>query len=421
MKYKSVIVFLATVFTNHLFSQNNYIKIADSLYKKKDYKAGAAAYLLAADNSKQKALKKIALYNAACCYALTNDTFSAITLLNKTIYELGYKSTGILNDADLLSLHSTSDWKKLVQYLDEYREALKDPSKAKLITTDIHHFWQAYDAALKDTARMQDIFQEQYFDKATPGLEDYIATKVGTIEKFVANQKAKPIFYAAIRNNTLSIDDMKEDIYKIYFRLKELYADAVFPDIYFLIGRWNSAGTVSGNGLLLGIDQIAKSDDIPLDELNLWETKGFREVKGLPIIVAHELVHSQQDKLKQDTTLLSYAIQEGMADFFAEMLTGTNPSKRQFEFAKEKKKKIWKDFEKEMYLDRYNNWIANGDQETPDHPSDLGYYMGYEICKSYYDEMPDKRQAVIDIFNIIDYKDFLQKSKYAEKMAMLPD
>jgi len=47
--------------------------------------------------------------------------------------------------------------------------------------------------------------------------------------------------------------------------------------------------------------------------------------------------------------------------------------------------------------------------------------MGYEICKSYYDEMQDKRQAIIDIFNITDYKDFLQKSKYVEKMATLPD
>lgn len=146
---------------------------------------------------------------------------------------------------------------------------------------------------------------------------------------------------------------------------------------------------------------------------------GFREVKGLPVIVAHELVHSQQDKLKQDTTLLCYAIREGMADFFAELVTGTNPSQRQYDFAKDKKKKIWQDFEKEMYLDRYSNWIANGSQETPDHPSDLGYYMGYEICKSYYNEMHDKKQAITDIFNIRDYNAFLAKSKYVEKMAAL--
>lgn len=124
--------------------------------------------------------------------------------------------------------------------------------------------------------------------------------------------------------------------------------------------------------------------------------------------------------MRQDTTLISYAIQEGMADFFAELLTGVNPSQRQYDFAKDRKKKIWNDFAAEMYLNRYNNWIANGDQETPDHPSDLGYYIGYEICKSYYDEMPDKKQAIIDMFHISDYKDFLKKSKYEEKMNALP-
>lgn len=422
MKYSLLSLLLTVAYSIILpAQQTKFSKIADSLYRAKDYKGGAIAYRLAADSSKSRTLKKTCYYNSACCYALVNDTANATLLLNKAVYEFGYKSPAMLNDGDLLVLHETATWKKIASFLEERKRALENPSNAKLITTDIHNFWNAYDAAKKDTARMLEIFQREYFDKASPGLEDYISSKVGTIEKFVANQKAKPKFYAAIRKNTLSIDNMKDNIYNIFFKFKSLYADAVFPDIYFLIGRWNSAGTVSDNGLLLGIDQIAKSNDIPETELSLWESKGFREVKGLPIIVAHELIHSQQDHLAQDTTLLSYAVQEGMADFFAKLLTGVNPSQRQYEFAKDKKKKIWEDFEKEMFLNRYSNWIANSDQETADHPSDLGYYMGYEICKSYYQEMTDKKQAIIDIFHIKDYKDFLQKSRYEEKMAKLKD
>ena len=71
-----------------------------------------------------------------------------------------------------------------------------------------------------------------------------------------------------------------------------------------------------------------------------------------------------------------------------------------------------------MNLKRAFNWIANGSQETPEHPADLGYWIGYQICKSYYDEMPDKKQAVYDMLHITDYKDFLAKSKYAEKIGM---
>jgi hypothetical protein len=415
-------VFIVVVTTGSLAAQKpDYLAAADSLYKAKSFKAAAAAYIKIGDSIKLTAVKKVAFYNAACCYALTNDTTKAISYLNKAVYDYGYKSTGILDDADLVSLHKTVAYNNVVTYVSSYKKSLSDPARAKLITTDIHQFWKAYDAAQKDTLHMKDIFQKYYFDKATPGFEDYINTKIGTIDAFILSQKTKPKFYAAIRKNTLSIDTMKDEIFKGFYKFKELYADAIFPDIYFVIGRGNSAGTVSDNGLLLGVDQIAKSDDIPTDELSLWARLGFREVKGMPVIVAHELIHSQQGKLKSDTTLLSYAIREGMADFFAELVTGINPSQRQCDFAKDKKKSIWRDFEKEMYLDRYSNWIANGNQERPDHPSDLGYYMGYEICKAYYDEMPDKKKAIVDIFNIRDYKAFLIQSKYADKMAALPD
>jgi hypothetical protein len=63
------------------------------------------------------------------------------------------------------------------------------------------------------------------------------------------------------------------------------------------------------------------------------------------------------------------------------------------------------------------NWIANSDQETADKPADPGYFVGYKICQSYYQEMADKKQFVHDILNITDYPAFLAKSRYAEKLA----
>jgi hypothetical protein len=88
-------------------------------------------------------------------------------------------------------------------------------------------------------------------------------------------------------------------------------------------------------------------------------------------------------------------------------------------FAKGKEKKIWADFENDMFLNRAKNWIANSEQETPDHPADLGYWIGYQVCKSYYEEMGNKRQAVYDMLHIKDYTVFLAKSKYAEKVKQL--
>jgi hypothetical protein len=43
---------------------------------------------------------------------------------------------------------------------------------------------------------------------------------------------------------------------------------------------------------------------------------------------------------------------------------------------------------------------------------DIGYWMGYQICKAYYDSVPDKKQAVWDILNITDFKKFFKASSY---------
>ena len=410
-------LFLFTVSVS--FAQYNRLtKKADSLYKAKSYKEAAAAYLLAADSTPAFLNTKDHYYNAACCFALVNDWRAAMKYLKIAVYDKGYKSYDhLLSDSDLNILHKEKEWDEIVNKLKSGKEKLSDPHHAKLVTTDIHNFWNAFDKVQKDTARREQIFIEDYFNKSSPGLKDYFSSKIGTTASFAKNQAGKPEFYKAIRKNTLSIDTMKGTIYKYFEKLKSIYDEASFPDIYFLMGRWNSAGTVSDNGLLLGVDQISKTPDIPQHELNLWEKNNFNNPQNIPVIVMHELIHFQQDKIKEDTTLLFYALVEGMADFICELVTGKNPSQRQQDYAQTRRKEIWEDFKKEMFLDRAYNWIANGDKETKDKPADLGYYIGYEICKSYYEQAADKKEAIKEILSIQDHKAFLEKSKYEEKVS----
>lgn len=88
-----------------------------------------------------------------------------------------------------------------------------------------------------------------------------------------------------------------------------------------------------------------------------------------------------------DTTLLCACILEGMADFLGELISGKTSNEQLHIFAKGKEKIIWKNFKKEMYLNKADNWIANSEKETTDKPADLGYWAGYEICKAYYSEL----------------------------------
>jgi Predicted Zn-dependent protease (DUF2268) len=417
---KTLLVLINAHFYIAVIAQTNFQKTADSLYKAKNYKAAAENYKLAASNADFKRIKKGNDYNAACSYALDGNKEAAVAML-KTAIASGYDDKkNLLADTDLEILRKDSLlWKQLISLIKDPLPANTNPAKAVFYTEDIKHFWAAYEKAILDTANMQAIFKKEYFGKASAGMDDYMALKVKTINAFVKHIKERPKFYAALKNNTLKVDDYKKDFYNSFKNLKNWYPKAMFPDVYFVIGAFTSGGTVSAKGLLLGTNQMAKTPDIPVDELSLWEKNNFTNLAGIKNTVAHELIHFQQDSLKQDTTALCYAIAEGMADFIGELISGKNANERIHVWANGKEKQIWQRFTVDMYMDKYNNWIGNGDQETPDNPADQGYWIGYQICKAYFENAKNKKKAIYDMLHIQDYKQFLQDSKWEEKLAKM--
>jgi hypothetical protein len=50
-------------------------------------------------------------------------------------------------------------------------------------------------------------------------------------------------------------------------------------------------------------------------------------------------------------------------------------------------------------------------------PADLGYWIGAEICRSYYEQAKDKRDAVRNIATLGDIEKILRESKYAWLLA----
>ncbi|MFL5809874.1 MAG: TPR end-of-group domain-containing protein, partial [Flavisolibacter sp.] len=392
---------------------------ADSFYHAKDFKNAAPTYVWAASLNEFRTSKANSYYNAACSYALAGQKDSAMFYLLMA-KELGWNNkTHMLKDTDLESLRDEKQWKKLVKSMKETENWSGDPLKAQLITTDIANFWEAYDLAQKDTAHRLAIYRQYYINRGTAGLHDYFSDKVGDMRFFVRSHDKKEKFYRAIRANTLKIEIQKPQMIAGFVKFKELYPAARFPSIYFVIGAWTSGGTASANGLLIGADQYVKSADIPLDELNMWEKNNFQELENFPHIIAHELIHFNQFNLKSDTTLLSASLREGMCDFYAELMTGKTANERLRLFARGKEKQIWQDFKKEMWINRASNWISNANQETADHPADLGYWVGYIICKAYYNNASDKKQALYDILNIKDYKNFYEKSGVEEMIQNL--
>jgi hypothetical protein len=382
----------------------------------KRYAEAAALFQQQAQAEPSQLERASAYYNRACALALASQPQAALQALAQA-QQLGFHKVSLVRtDTDLASLRATPEFGRVVGRMEKVEARLADPRQAQLVTSDITRFWRAYDLVAKDPAHAETIYQREYFDKGSPGLQDYFDLKIKSVKVFVENQRAKPEFYRSIRPATLRIAAFAPQIRAGFVKLKELYPEAHFPNVYFVIGCWNSGGTSSGNGMLIGADQKSRTPEAALGELSLWERNNFGTLDGLPGLVAHEQIHYIQ-KDGPDLSLLRGAINEGMADFLAELTTGQNPNERLQAYGRTHEKEIWADFTREMAGKDWSNWIANGKQETADKPADLGYFVGYKICQSYYQEMADKKQAVHDILNINDYPAFLAKSRYAAKLA----
>lgn len=284
----------------------------------------------------------------------------------------------------------------------------RDPLKTELITSDIDHFWAAFDQAQPglDPA----VFQRLYLDKGSKGIKGFTRNRIQDADHLAAVVRSHARYYASIRESTKKIALMKDSIRKSMIRLKEIYPDAVFPPIYFVIGALNSGGTTSKNGLIIGAEMYGLTPETPMEELGDWLRTVIKPVDQIPYIVAHEVVHFQQ---KYDgSNLLSACIKEGSADFIAELISGKHINQHVHDFADPREKELWLEFKSRMSGKDFQGWLYSSQAGRP---NDLGYWMGYKIVKAYYDKAADKKKAIDEILHIRDFNQFLAASGYADR------
>lgn len=295
--------------------------------------------------------------------------------------------------------------------------ANRDPERARFVTSDIDRFWRAYDMARTETdsARRVFVFQTQYLEGGSAGLADFVRMRIKSAEQLLGATSRLPRYYASIRPNTLRIREIEGATRQALRRFRELYPDAKFPDVYFVIGIANTGGTASENGLLIGAEMYGLNEQTPFEELPDWMKRAVKPVERIPAIVAHEACHFNQ-KLPRAVTLLEKSIQEGSCDFIGELLAGDIINSRQKEYGDRHEAELWREFRAEMDGTKLDGWMYNGPTSVH-RPPDLGYYMGYKIAQWYHHHAADKRQAVRDILEITDYREFLERSRYAARFG----
>jgi hypothetical protein len=285
-----------------------------------------------------------------------------------------------------------------------------------VFTSDIDNFWIAYDSIIKTNDRQKQIelIQKLYIDVGTEGLKAFMSARNYSAENYVKLINDYPAFWKSVRKNTLAIKSQVDQIEKSVDRFKLLYPSIKPAGIYFTIGGLKSGGTTSENMVMIGAEMAAADTGTDASELSNWLRSVFSSqisgnIVGLNI---HEYVHTQQKK--KGSSLIAQCLQEGSADFIAELVTRQKNLNDYMIYGQNNETTLKLRFRNEMWRRSISNWLYNA--EKSEHP-DLGYFMGYTICRAYYNRATDKQQAIKDIIELdFTSKDsvsnFLDKSSY---------
>lgn len=275
----------------------------------------------------------------------------------------------------------------------------------QVFMTDINNFWSARDSVLStnQSAKQTGYVTQLYLSKASPGLQAFMRGKDGLAEKWVALITDESVPWESLKSKKPLLDSALISIEHQIANFRKVYPELKPAQTYLIVGLGKQGGTIRGNISILCIEVILRSNDAEKDQL--------------VFMAMHEYVHTQQQRADfQKINVLTSSIREGACDFIAELVTGIPLKHSYLQYGLANEQRVWEAFERDMFTQKRDDWVSTGNNPKLMAP-DLGYFVGYQICKAYYDKMADKKQAVKDIIEL-DFSDdekvklFWHRSRY---------
>jgi len=265
-------------------------------------------------------------------------------------------------------------------------------------TEDVARFYRLYDATGGHPTAAQ--LQRDYLDAGTDGLRTFAKARRTTAERIAEAIAAQPQLYIDARRCADALPQVKPRLAQALAKLQAIYPAAKLPPVTIAVGRGKPVGIGSpASGLQIGLEALC---GVRYFDANVED----RFVH----VIAHEYVHVQQPREMADATdptVLEASLMEGGAEFIAELISGGVTYAQHAKVTRGREAEIETAFAADMDKRDLSAWLYNG---TMDKAGDLGYWVGYRICKSYYRNATDKQAAVRDILELRDARAFLTRS-----------
>jgi hypothetical protein len=257
-------------------------------------------------------------------------------------------------------------------------------------TDDVERFYRVYDAAHGHPTAEQ--LQAQYLDPGSVGLHQYLTARIKSAASLQHSIDVRPADFADARRCLAPLADTKARLPAVFARLVDAYPAARIAPVTLVIGRDDTGGNTTPDGVIIGVETMCRSNWLEGDIATRFVH-----------IIAHEMAHVQQPAAAQDdvpgATLLFQSLLEGGADFTAELTSGETANSHLKRWTRGHECAIEQAFDKDALGTDISHWLYNG-VGTPDQPGDLGYWVGYRIAKSYYEHAANKKKALDQLLNV---------------------
>jgi hypothetical protein len=266
---------------------------------------------------------------------------------------------------------------------------------------DVARFYKVYDAAQEHPTAEE--LQRDYLDPGSPGLHHLAHIRNVTGDTIATALVAHPRIFADAKHCMAVLPRVRLRVAVALRTLGHLYPKAEFPPVTIAISRGKPVGVADSTGVIIGLEALCA-----VGYLNANVEDRFVHT------IAHEYTHVQQALQSPilysdpNPTLLDSSLIEGAAEFTAALISGEIGFHSPYAPSNEA---LDTEIETQFVADEdktdRSQWIDNGTLTTP---GDLGYWVGYRIVKAYYEHAANKRQALRDILEMKDPKEFLARS-----------
>lgn len=277
----------------------------------------------------------------------------------------------------------------------------------KVDTTAIAQFWHHFDSFLQDTT--SNPFTD-YLNHLAPGLKSFSPYPLGDSSRLKKTVTKELSYYKAVRPFTNHVGKSIPAMKAYCVAFSEIFPDCTAPDVYLVVGRANSGGSVNSEGVMIGAEMYSENRDST--------SYGFVSMSQaeMPDIFLRCLVYYNNKPAYTGYTLLRQSVMEGTTEFLSGIVSerarqrlDTLPA---FKYGNANEEKIAREFWMARNETDFSQWLYNREARRP---ANLGTFIGYKIVEAYYQNHPDKKKAVDEILKINDFEKFVKISGYIDQ------